>query len=376
MKSEQVVKLPFYVKATVIIIGIFALFTIAYIAKGILIPVVFSVIMAILLNPVVNLLKRIVFNRVIAILITLLFAFVIIAAFSGFLVTQFSRFAESWPSLAVRVDELINNAVNWISGKFDISEWSIHDWIDQARKNLLKSNVALIGSTITTFGSAVVTLLLIPVYIFLFIFYNSLILEFFKRVFAESQQYRVGEVITQIKSLIQSYLLGLLMEIGIIAVLEITALTILGIQYAVLLGIIGALLNLIPYIGAIIAAILPMIVALATKSSAIYVVYVMIAYYTIQMVDNNIIVPRIVASKVKINALFSILVVIVGNAMWGIPGMFLAIPLLAIIKLIFDNIDPLKPWGYLLGDSVPNYLIKFRKMKTSVPDKDNETSYE
>lgn len=369
MKSDQVVNLPFYIKATVIVIGIFALFTIAYIAKGILIPIVFSIIMSILLNPVVNLIKKITRNRVIAILITLLFALIILASFSVFLFSQFSRFTESWPALAVKFLGMINNSIEWISGKFSISEWSIHEWIAENSKKLLESNVKIIGSTITTFGSLLVTFFLIPVYIFLFLYYKSLLLEFFKRVFKETHQQRVGQVINQVKRLIQSYLLGLIMEIGIIAVLEITALTILGIEYAILLGIVGALLNLIPYIGAIIAAILPMIVALATKSSGMYVIYVMIAYYAIQLIDNNFIVPRIVASKVKINALFSILAVIVGNAMWGIPGMFLSIPMLAIIKLIFDNIEPLKPWGFLFGDSFPTHTIKFRNMNPFNPEK-------
>ena len=104
------------------------------------------------------------------------------------------------------------------------------------------------------------------------------------------------------------------------------------------------------------AVALPMMIAIATKSTAWYAVYVLIIYYFIQLVDNNYIVPKIVASKVKINALFSIIVVIAGNALWGIPGMFLSIPLLAIVKLIFDNIESLSPWGFLLGDTMPSLL--------------------
>jgi predicted PurR-regulated permease PerM len=127
----------------------------------------------------------------------------------------------------------------------------------------------------------------------------------------------------------------------------------LGIDYAILLAIIGALINVIPYVGGLVGVALPMLVALATKESAWYALYIMGIFYFIQLIDNNFIVPKIVASKVKINALFSIIVVIAGNALWGIPGMFLSIPLLAIIKLICDHIEPLKPWGFLLGDTMP-----------------------
>jgi len=127
----------------------------------------------------------------------------------------------------------------------------------------------------------------------------------------------------------------------------------LGVPYAILLGIIGALLNLIPYIGGIVSVALPMIIALATKSSPWVAFYVLIVYYVIQLIDNNYIIPKIVASKVRINALVSIIVVLAFGALWGIAGMFISIPMTAIVKVIFDHIEPLKPWGYVLGDTMP-----------------------
>ena len=134
----------------------------------------------------------------------------------------------------------------------------------------------------------------------------------------------------------------------------------LGIEYPVLLGIIGALLNVIPYIGGIIGVAIFMVVALITKAP-VYMIYIIVIYSVIQFIDNHYIVPKIVASKVRINALFAIIAVIAGNALWGIPGMFLSIPLLAIVKLICDNIEPLKPWGFLLGDTMPP-LIKIKPL--------------
>jgi predicted PurR-regulated permease PerM len=94
-----------------------------------------------------------------------------------------------------------------------------------------------------------------------------------------------------------------------------------------------------------------MLVALATKSSGMYAIYVLAVYYAIQLIDNHYVVPIIVASKVKINALFSIIIILGGNALWGISGMFLSLPILAIVKIIFDHIEPLKPWGFLLGNT-------------------------
>ena len=205
------------------------------------------------------------------------------------------------------------------------------------------------------------------------LFYQPLLLDFIRRLFAEIHQSQVSEIVTQTKTVIQRYLVGLVIEAVMVATMNSVALLILGIDYAILLGIIGALLNVIPYIGGLVAVALPMMIALVTKSTAWYAFYVLAAYYFIQLIDNNYIVPKIVASKVKINALFSIIVVLAGNALWGIPGMFLSIPLLAIVKLIFDHIEPLKPWGFLLGDTMPPLLkIKpiLNKIKKNLHDRD------
>lgn len=135
--------------------------------------------------------------------------------------------------------------------------------------------------------------------------------------------------------------------------LNSAGLLLLGIDYAIILGITGAILNIIPYIGGIIAIALPMMIAFVTKDSVSYPILVFFVYIFIQFIDNHYIIPKIVASRVRLNALISIIVVLVGGALWGIPGMFLSIPLTAIMKVIFDDIGPLKPWGFLLGNVVP-----------------------
>jgi predicted PurR-regulated permease PerM len=347
------IKLPFYVKATILFVGIFALFTILYIAQGIIVPIVFAVIIAILLSPVVNFLVLKGIHRVFAIIITMLLTVLVIFAVGSFLFSQVNRFIETWPALVERLTGLIDQSVTWISENFDIKTQSILDWIAKTRGELISTGSAAIGHTLVIIGGVLIALFLIPVYVFIILYYQPLLLDFIHKLFGTVHQSKVTEIIIQIKTLIQRYLLGLVIEATMVATLNSAVLLILGIQYAILLGIIGAFLNVIPYIGGLVAVALPMLVAIATKSSAWYAIYVMIAYYIIQLIDNNYIVPIIVSSKVKINALFSIIVVFVGNALWGIPGMFLSIPLLAIVKLIFDHIEPLQPWGFLLGDTMP-----------------------
>ena len=354
--TDKELQLPFYAKASIFLIGLVAFLAILYIAQGIIVPIVFAIIIAILLHPVVNFLVRKKINRVVAILIALFLTFLFIAGFCVLLFSQASRFSETWPLLVDKFTDILNQAITNISGYLDIKPQKIHEWIANTKGELIDTSSAAIAQTLLTLGTGVMIMFLLPLYIFLILFYQPLIIEFIRRLFVNSNQSQVGEIVTQTKTVVQRYLSGLIIEAVMVATLNTTALLILGIDYAILLGIIGALLNVIPYIGGLTAVALPMLVALATKSTAWYAVYVLIFYYIIQLIDNNYIVPYIVASKVKINALFSIIVVFVGNALWGIPGMFLSIPLLAIIKLFFDHIESLKPWGYLLGDTMPSLL--------------------
>jgi predicted PurR-regulated permease PerM len=139
---------------------------------------------------------------------------------------------------------------------------------------------------------------------------------------------------------------------GIIATINSVGLMILGIQYAIFLGVLAAILNMIPYIGMLIASVFCVLITLTTSTEITDIIGVVAILTVVQFLDNNIIMPRVVSSKVKINALITILGVLAGGALAGISGMFLSIPTIAIIKVIFDRVDGLKPWGMLLGDEI------------------------
>ena len=353
-------KIPFYAKVTIFLVGLVALLAIMYIAKSIIIPIVFAVIIAIVLHPVVNFFVRKKINRVLAILMTMFLTFLVIAAFSAVLISQADKLGESWPVLVDKFTSIVNQNIADAAEYFDKDPQKIHDWITKTKGEIINVSTAAIGQTLVVLGNGLVILLLIPFYIFMILFYQPLLIEFIRMLSGSNYQSHVKQIVSQIKTVIQRYLVGLVIEAVLMATMNTAALLILGIEYAFILGILAALLNVIPYVGGIIAVALPMMVALVSKPSAWYALYVLIAYYFIQLVDNHYIVPYIVASKIKINALFSVIVVLAGNALWGIPGMFLSMPLLAIIKLICDHIEPLKPWGFLLGDTMPPIL----KIKT------------
>jgi len=362
-------KFPFYAKISLILIGLYVLFSILYITQDFVVPIIFSAMIAILLHPIVNFFVRLKINRVISIILTLLLTFIASGALAVFMFKQLSQLSDSWPLLVDKFTDVLDEFTRWVSRYFDLSPWKVNKWMLNTKSELLNISTADVSQTLFALGNGLMLFLLIPVYVFMILFYKTRLIEFIHIVFGKSDQQNISRIISATKSVIQRYLSGLVIESIIIAILNTSALFALGIEYAILLGVMGALLNVIPYVGGLIAVALPMMVALATKSTGMYAFYVLILYYIIQLIDNNIIVPLIVSSKVKINALFSIIVLFAGNALWGISGMFLSIPLLAVAKVIMENITPLKPWGFLLGDvsttktSAINPIIKKIKDK-------------
>jgi predicted PurR-regulated permease PerM len=357
----QVKEFPFYAKITIILFGLILATYVLKMLGDILTPLAFAIIIAILLNPLVNKLGAYKVKKVPAILLTMLLTILVVGGIFYFLSSQIAGFGENLPALKAKFTSLLGSLQSWVKQTFGLSIEKQLQLINEAAN----SSKALIGGTLNTVLGTVSVILLLPVYVFLFLYYKTLILNFLFKVFAEENEEKVSEILGQTKVAIQSYMVGLLLEAAIVAALNSTALLIIGVKYALLLGVIGAVLNMLPYIGGLIAIALPILMATITSEGYHQQLWIVIAYLTIQFIDNNFLVPRIVSSKVQINALISIVAVLLGGALWGVAGMFLSIPVVGILKIIFDRVDGLQPWGELLGDEVPtNYRsFSFRKHK-------------
>ena len=344
-------KIPFYAKSALIFVSVFAFVYVMYIGQDIIIPVVYATIFAILLNPMVNFLIRKRVSKIMAISIVLSLAVILVLIIFYLFFSQLSMFSKSFPQFKVKLDLANEHLVNWASHELGYRPSKINKWISETQSQAISSYAN--GETLSQLGQFTITVVLIPVYLFMMLYYKSLLLEFIRKLFRAEHHTAVVEVLANSKTIIQSYLVGLFFEMLIMAVLNSAGLLILGIDYAIIMGILCAVLNIIPYIGGVVATLLPMIIAFVTKDSLIYPVLVLIITIVIQFIDNNLIVPKIVASRVQINALISVIAVLIGGAIWGVAGMFLSIPLIAILKVIFDHIEPLKPWGFLFGNIVP-----------------------
>ncbi|MEO8068292.1 MAG: AI-2E family transporter [Flavobacteriales bacterium] len=340
---------PQYQKLSVILLGLAALFYALSITASIVVPLLFALLLAMLLNPVVNALNRIRIPRLISISLALLLSMMALAGLGYFIGSQAVHFSETLPQLEEKLNGLVVEAERWAQDAFDMKRAEVNDAVDKVKDESMAKGGSLVGQTLTTVGTLFAFFFLLPVFTFLLLLYKQLLITFIAKLFPRKDHEILGDVLNQTKVVVQGYLVGLLMEAGIVTVLNWVGLMAIGVPYALLLAVLGAVLNLIPYIGMIIATILPMLIALATLDPTA-ALWVFALYLVVQFVDNNFIVPKVVASRVELNALVSIIVVMAGGALWGIPGMFLAIPITAMLKVIFDRVPALEPFGYVLGD--------------------------
>lgn len=352
--TDQVaIRLPFYARVTLIFVGLFVLITMMSIGQNIIVPLLFAAILSILLSTIVDALVKIKVNRIVAIAGTIIVAVLIGALFTIWISSKATLLIDAYPLLVEKFDKLQQEIVTWASWNIGIDAEKITVWINESRADLMKLGGGSIGKTLASVGGVVGVILLLPVYIFLLLYYQPIIIEFFHRMAGKEQLKEVDIILGQTKDILKGYFAGLLIELVIVAILNAVGLLVLGIQFAIVIGILGAVLNMIPYIGGAITLVGTMLIALLTKDDSIYALYVALMFFAIQIIDNNFIMPKIVGSKVKINALVAIVVVIAGGFLWGVPGMFLAIPMTALMKVIFDRIPALEPWGFVLGDTMP-----------------------
>jgi len=358
---------PFYIKSTVILFGLILVCYALYNLRGVFAPIAFSLIMAMLLNPLTNKLEQKGMKKFFAVTVTLVIALLLVGGLFYFISAQIMSFTDNLPALKIKFNQHLAEIHHWVAVNFNISVSKQEKMVTDA----LSNSRTLVGSALGGVLSTVGFFVLVPVYIFLFLFYKKLFLGFFHEVFSEENTGKVNQVLNETKKAIQSYMVGLLLEALVVAVLNAIALLILGVDYAILLAIICALVNMLPYIGGIVATLLPMLIASVTKDGLSVQVGIIVANAIIQFTDNHFLIPLLVSSRVKINAFFSIVIVLLGGALWGVAGMFLSIPFVAILKIIFDRVPEMKPWGKLLGDEVPTRrrIGKQRKKKESVAEK-------
>jgi len=372
-------ELPVTVRRSIELMGLYTGGLIIISGSGIISPIIMAFLITIVIYPVYSFFISKKFPEALSIALSLILLIVVAGGIVWFFSSQVSRLIDDFPTIKENVTVHLNSLSEWINRKTHFSTERQVAIINDQSKKLLNYAGGILGGAATSLTSVFVFVGLVPIYVFLILFYKNLLLRFIFLWFPKNTHEKVKDGVHETKTIIKSYLVGLLIQISYITVLLGVSLMIIGIKHALLIGVIFAILNLIPYVGALIGNIVGVLLTL-TSSQEIWPIYaVLITIAVVQFLDNNILMPRIVGSKVKINALASIVGVIVGGAVAGIAGMFLSLPVIAILKIVFDRSDNLRQWGVLFGDERPKhspmrfpiFREKSRKIEKIIEKEDN-----
>jgi predicted PurR-regulated permease PerM len=318
--------------------------------RALLIPMSLAALLAMLMLPLCKKFEKWRFPRGLAIVLCILIILLTFLALIFLFSWQIADFARDIPTLQVQLNKKLDGIQGFVERQTDISPERQVEYIREQFSTFLESAGRYMTSILSATTGTLATISIISIYIFFFMYYREKFQRFFMMITPANEHSKVNNIITQISLVTQQYLSGVLIVIVILSVLNSVGLLIIGIRQAIFLGCLAGLLNIIPYIGVLIGSLLPILVALLTKDGLGPAIAVAGVFAFVQFLENNFLTPNIVGGKVKINPLASIIALLIGGSLWGVAGMILFIPFLGIAKIIFDNIEGLRPYGYLIGD--------------------------
>lgn len=361
----QPIKLPFYAKIPCILISLISFAYIFCIAKDIITPVLMAFLFAVLLLPLFTFLNtKFKFPRHLAAISCVLVFAAFIVGILIFISYEVTDMANDFDTIKKNANTFITDIHKFIKDSFHVSIGEQKKYLDNVTKDSVQNGKATIGSAIVSITDLLLDCTIIPIYTFLFLLYKDHFILFLAKLIDKENHGILKDILSQIKVSINNYIVSLIIEMLVVSVLTSLGLWIIGVKYFILLGLITGILNIIPYIGILIAGIITVLASLTGSAETSIVLGILIVNIIVQLIDNNLIVPLIINTKVQINAFVSIIGIIIGGASAGISGMFLAIPLLAILKIIFDRIESLEPWGYVMGNHMPKkFTWRIRKVK-------------
>ena len=348
MPVKAATEQPFLIKANRVLIFSLLLVLALYFGKSVLVPLLAALLFAFMVLGLVKRMDRLKVPEWLSALAgTLLVVFSGIGLFM-FFSWQIMQFSEDMPAMEASIEKKKQSINQYIEKKYNVSKREQNNWLDEKTNEALKSAQSSIGQFFTATGAVLAALFLIPLFMFFFLLYRRKIKEFIMLI-QPTRHERNVELLKDVSMVGRQYLKGMGLVMLILAVVNSVGFMILGIEYAILLGAMTAVLNIIPYIGVLLGSLLPVSMALVTNDSIWVAVGALGVCVFTQFLENNFITPKIVGSSVNVNPFASILALLVGGIIWGLPGMIMAIPIAGIIKVVFDRIKVLEPYGYMLG---------------------------
>jgi predicted PurR-regulated permease PerM len=329
-------------------------------AREFLYPLALGVLIAYLLYPVVNYLEKKGFPRVFSILIPIIIAIALVVFITIFVLKRINFFLDDLPDFKEKTIEHITEIQRYIESNFGISAERFKNFIISSLFDIGAQSGELFRATTGT----IFIILMQPVFVFLFLYYRTKFAYFLLQVAGHKNRLIVIKILREIATVATRYMLGITSVVLILCVFNSIGLLIIGIQYPLLFGVVSALFSFIPYFGNFIGGTIPFLFALLTEDSMVYSVRIFFFVYFVHFFENNILSPNIVGNNIRLNPFIIILGLIAGAMIWGLPGMLVTIPFLAMLNIIMKRVPSMQPYAYLLGPrGTRRHALTFENLK-------------
>jgi predicted PurR-regulated permease PerM len=342
-------KLPGYAKFALIALGIGLVLYAMVLAQILLVPLAWAVLLSLMVLPFCEWLERFVKNRALASIITVIALIIVVSGILVLLASQAIGLAKDTSMIAEKIASSIEGLRHFADENlglpFDQQPEAFKTQLSGTMQSMLGRFSATLQHTVTTIALLVV----VPMYMFFLLNYRELFTQFVTKMTLLKDQPHSLETMSKAAGIVQRYLRGAGIEVLIMGIMVGLLFLALGIRNALFFAVLIALLNIIPYIGVFIASVISVFYAYLTTDTLSTPILVFVCLWGIQIIDNNLIVPYVVGQQIKLNPLAVLLVVVLGGLVWGVSGMVIFIPMLGMLKVMFDESETLRPYGHLLG---------------------------
>ncbi len=345
--------LPGYLKALSVMAFIIVLVFILIVGKSVLIPLFLAAFFAVLFTPFSIYLESKKVPRLFSTIISLLSMITFVAGLMIFILSTIVNFRRDFDDVSGKIDHYISEIDAWVFQNFGVKAALAERANEEYLMSVLTENTSTITSFLFNAVGSLSGALLVIVFMFFFLLYRDHFVNVILKIYHDKDQELVKNRIINLRKLLINYIAGVLKVMGILIILNLIAFTSLGIKHAIFFAVIGGILNIIPYVGPFVGALLPMIYSFLTKDSLFYPLAVIVCYQIIQLIEGNFLTPKIVGGNVNLNPFITILGLLVGASIWGVAGMILIIPVLAALRLIFEWNPGTKPFAILFGEENP-----------------------
>lgn len=350
-------------KSIKVLLLILLSFTLLYYGKPFLVPFLIATLLAMLILPVSQKLEK-KMNRVPAILLSILLLLVVLSIIIGVFVWQISDISDRAPEIQANISRRLLDLKEFITNTLGIPEKQQQRFLQQQQQSSSGQLSTLLAGLFTSLGGFLANFVIVMVYIFLFLLFRTHFEKFVMKLVPQENKATARETMHDVRMVAQKYLSGMAVMIVCLWVMYSIGFSVAGVDNAIFFAVLCGLLEIVPFVGNLVGVSVTLLMSLAQGGSTGMLLGILVTYGVVQFIQTYLLETLVVGKVISINPVFTILGLVGGELLWGIGGMILALPVLGIIKIICDHIEPLKPYGFLIGgdkDEGPGWMQKFKK---------------